>query len=58
LVAVRCPRKLAHILQRAGAIREPDTGRWLVRRSRIASVAQAFEAAMDPLFRRAGVSLD
>jgi hypothetical protein len=58
LVAVRCPRELAHILRRAGAIWEPDTGRWLVRRSRIASVVRALEAASDPLFRRVGISLD
>jgi hypothetical protein len=54
LVAVRCPG----ILRRAGAAWEPGSRRWLVQRKRIAPVIRAFEAATNPLFRRAGVSLD
>ena len=29
-IAVRCPKELAHILRRAGAIWEPGSKRWLV----------------------------
>jgi hypothetical protein len=58
LVAVRCLRQLAHIVQRAGGVWDPDTRCWLVQRYRIGPLIRAFEAATDPLFRRAGVSLD
>ena len=30
MVAVRCPRELAHIVQRAGGVWEPGSRRWLV----------------------------
>ena len=58
MVAVRCPRELAHICKRAGGVWEPGSRRWLVERRRIGPVIRALEAATDPLFRRAGVSLD
>jgi hypothetical protein len=58
LVAVRCPREFAHILQRAGAVWEPGSRRWLVQRRRIGPVIRALERATDPLFRRVGMSLD
>jgi hypothetical protein len=29
LIAVRCPKELAHILHRAGAVWEPGSRRWL-----------------------------
>ena len=35
MVAVRCPRELAHIMQRAGGVWEPGSRRWLVERRRI-----------------------
>ena len=44
LVAVRCPKELAHILQRAGAIWEPGSRRGLVQRRRIGPVIRALEA--------------
>jgi hypothetical protein len=58
MVAVRCPKELAHIVQRAGGVWEPGSRRWLVDRRRIGPVIRALEAATDPLFRRAGLDLD
>jgi hypothetical protein len=58
MVAVRCPRELAHIVQRAGGVWEPGSRRWLVDRRRIGPVVRALEAATDPLFRRAGLVLE
>jgi hypothetical protein len=58
MVAVRCPRELAPIMQRAGGTWEPGSRRWLVERRRSGPVIRALEAATDPLFRQAGVSLD
>jgi hypothetical protein len=49
---------LAHIVQRAGGLWEPDARRWLVDNRRVGPLIRAFEAATDPLFHRAGVSLD
>jgi hypothetical protein len=57
-IAIRCPVELAHILRRSGAIWEPGSKRWLVQRRRIGPVIRALEGATDPLFRRAGLSLD
>jgi hypothetical protein len=51
MVAVRCPKELAHILKRAGGVWEPGSRRWLVERRRIGPVIRALEAATDPLFR-------
>jgi hypothetical protein len=58
MVAVRCPREFAHILERAGGMWEPGTRRWLVTRHRIGPVIRALERETDPLFRQAGMSLD
>jgi hypothetical protein len=58
IVAVRCPQDFAHILQRAGGVWEPGTRRWLVERRRIGPVIRALQRATDPLFRRAGLTLD
>jgi hypothetical protein len=58
MVAVRCPKELAHILKRAGGVCEPGSRRWLVDRRRIGPVIRALEAATDSLFRRAGMTLD
>jgi hypothetical protein len=44
MVAVRCPRKLAHIVERAGGVWDPDTRRWLIRRKCMGTL-------IDPLFR-------
>ena len=58
MVAIRCPQDFVPILQRAGGVWEPGSHRWLVERRRIGPVIRALERATDPLFRRAGVSLD
>ena len=58
MVAVRCPRELAHIMQRAGGVWEPSSRRWLIERRRIGPVIRALEAETDPLFRQAGMSMD
>jgi hypothetical protein len=44
-IAVRCPKELAHILQRAGAQWEPGSRRWLVQRRRVGPVIRALERA-------------
>ena len=58
MVAVRCPKELAHILKRAGGVWEPGSRRWLVDRRRVGPVIRALERETDPLFRQAGMSLD
>jgi hypothetical protein len=35
MVAVRCPKELAHIVQRASGAWEPGSRRWLVERRRV-----------------------
>jgi hypothetical protein len=55
MVAVRCPKELAHIVRRAGGVWEPGSRRWLVERRRVGPLIGALEAATDPLFRRAGL---
>ena len=49
MVAVRCPQDFAW---------EPGSRRWLVERRRIGPVIRALQRATDPLFRRAGLTLD
>jgi hypothetical protein len=58
LIAVRCPHDFDHLMRKAGGQWEPGSRRWLVERWRIGPVIRALEAAADPLFRRAGISLD
>jgi hypothetical protein len=58
LVAVRAPRELDGIFQRAGGIWEPGSRRWLIERRRIGPVIRALRTATDPLFRKSGISLD
>ena len=64
MVAIRRPRKLGHIVERAGGVWEPGTRRWLIRRKCIGTLIRVLEAstaaaaATNPLFRWAGVSLD
>jgi hypothetical protein len=57
-VTVRCPRDYAPIVQRADALWEPGSQRWLVARRRIGPVMREFRRVADPLFRYAGMSLD
>ncbi len=57
-IAVRCPRDLAPLMRRAGGLWEPGSPRWLIERRRIGPVIRALRRSTDPLFRRAGVSLD
>jgi hypothetical protein len=56
--AVRCPQNFADILHRAGGVWEPGSRRWLLERRRISPVIRALQRATDPLFRRAGLTLD
>ena len=58
LVTVRCPKELAYILRRSGAVGGPGSRRWLVQRRRIGPVIRALERATDPLFRRVGLILE
>jgi hypothetical protein len=57
LIAVRCPHDFDHLMRKAGGQWEPGSRRWLIERRRIGPVIRALEAATDPLFRRAGISL-
>jgi hypothetical protein len=59
MVAVRCQKEPAHIVQRARRrLGEPGSRRWLVERRRVGPLIGALEAATDPLFRRAGLVLE
>ena len=58
LIAVRCPHDLDHLMRRAGGQWEPGSRRWLIERRRIGPLVRALRWHTDPLFRRAGVSLD
>jgi hypothetical protein len=58
LIAIRCPKDLDRIVGRTAATWEPGLGRWLVSPSRAAKLAPKLRRATDPLFRRAGLSLD
>src|ERR1700722_20590056 len=57
-IAIRCPTDLAPIMRQSGGIWEPGSKRWLVERRRIGPVVRALRRETDPLFRRAGLSLD
>jgi hypothetical protein len=58
MVAVRCPRDLAPLMHQAGGMWEPGSRRWLIERRRIGPVIRNLRRDTDPLFRRAGISLD
>jgi hypothetical protein len=58
LVAIRCPKDLDRIVGRTAATWEPGSGRWLVSPSRAAKLVPKLRRATDPLFRKAGMSLD
>ncbi len=57
-IAVRCPRELDPLMQRAGGLWEPGSRRWLIQPRRIGPVLRALRRETDPLFRRAGIDLD
>jgi hypothetical protein len=58
LVAMRCSRDLAPLMRKAGGVWEPGSRRWLIERRRIGPVIRALRRTTDPLFRRAGMTLD
>jgi hypothetical protein len=58
LVAVRCPSELAPLMQKAGGQWEPGSRRWLIKPRRLGPLIRNLQRATDPLFRRAGMSLD
>jgi hypothetical protein len=57
MVAIRCPHDLDPLMRRAGGQWEPGSRRWLIQR-RIAPLIGNLRRSTDPLFRRAGLSLD
>ena len=57
-IAIRCPMDLAPIMRKSGGIWEPGSKRWLIEPRRIGPVVRALRRETDPLFRRAGLSLD
>jgi hypothetical protein len=58
MITVRCPHDFDGVMLKAGGLWEPGRKRWLIERRRIGPVIRALEGATDPLFRRAGLSLD
>ena len=58
MVAARCPRALDPPMKKAGGLWEPGGRRWLIQRRRINPLIRDLRRATDPLFRRAGLSLD
>ena len=57
-ITVRCPRELEPLMRQAGGQWEPGSRRWLIERRRIVPLIRRLERLTDPLFRRAGMSLD
>jgi hypothetical protein len=57
-ITVRCPRELAPLMRQAGGQWEPGSRCWLIEQRRIGPLIRALRRDTDPLFRRAGVSLD
>lgn len=57
-VAVRCPRDLEPLVQKAGGVWEPGSQQWFVERRRLGPLVRNLRRATDPLFRHAGLSLD
>jgi hypothetical protein len=58
MVAIRCPHDLAPLMRQAGGIWEPGGRRWLIEPRRMGPLIRNLRRATDPLFRRAGISLD
>ena len=53
MIAVRCPKELVPLVQKAGGGRQ-----WLVKRRRIGPLIRNLRRETDPLFRQAGIDLD
>ena len=45
-------------MRKAGGLWEPGSRRWLIERRRMGPVIRALEAATDPLFRHAGLTVN
>ena len=58
MFAVRCPKELVPLIEKAGGVREPGGRRWLIERRRIGPLIRNLHRVTDPLFRQAGVDLD
>jgi hypothetical protein len=58
MVAVRCPRDLDPLMQKAGGQWEPGERRWLIELRRTGPLIRNLRRETDPLFRRAGMDLD
>jgi hypothetical protein len=58
LIAIRAPRELDSIFERAGGKWEPGSRRWLIEQRRIGPVIRALKRETDTLFRSAGLALD
>jgi hypothetical protein len=56
--AVRCPSDLDPLMRKAGGLWEAGSRRWLIERRRINPLIRNLRRVTDPLFRRAGMSLD
>ena len=54
MVAVRCPRKLDPLMEKAGGQWDPSSKRWLVERRRINPLVRNLRRATDPLFPSGG----
>jgi hypothetical protein len=57
-VAVRCPSDLDPLLRKAGGLWEVGSRRWLIHRRRTGPLIRKLRWETDPLFCRAGLSLD
>jgi len=57
-IAVRCPQGFDPLMRRAGGLWEAGSQRWLIERRRLGPLVRALRRDTDPLFRRAGISLD
>ena len=58
MIAVRCPSDLDPLMRKAGGLWEPGSRRWLIERRRMGPLIRNLRRTTDPLFRRAGLSLD
>ena len=56
--AVRCPSDLDPLMRKAGGLWESGSRRWLINRGRMGPLIRNLRRVTDPLFRRAGISLD
>jgi hypothetical protein len=56
--AARCPYDLDPMMRKAGGLWEAGSRRWPIPRGRLGPLIRNLRRATDPLFRRAGMSLD